>query len=65
MKILPYRLESTKHKFTSRTGLVIAAETLQRLGLSTAVDRQLPTVGSNHGYRHSAVFNTFLLMLSS
>ena len=44
---------------------MITAETLQRLGLSAAVDRQLPTVGSNRGYRHSAVSNTFLLMLSS
>ena len=49
MKILPYRLECTKRKLTSRTGLVITAETLQRLGLSAAEDRQLPTVGSNRG----------------
>ena len=63
MKILPYNTASSCHNFTSRAGLVVPAELLKRLELSELIDSSMPRPGSNRGYRHSAIFNTFMLML--
>ncbi|MYH92799.1 MAG: IS1380 family transposase [Acidimicrobiaceae bacterium] len=62
MKILPYNTAASCHNFTSRAGLVVPAELLKRLELSQLIDSSMPTPGSNRGYRHSAIFNTFMLM---
>lgn len=62
MKILHYKTAKSHHDFTSRAGLMAPATLLERLGLGKIIDRMMPAPGSNRGYRHSIVFETFLLM---
>ncbi len=62
MKILHYKTVKSHHDFTSRADLMAPATLLERLELGKIVDRMMPAPGSNRGYRHSIVFETFLLM---
>ena len=47
---------------TSRVGLIVVAQLMQRLGLTQLVDQQLPAPGSNRGYRQGTIFNIFMLL---
>ena len=60
--ILPHKLAVSKPILTSRVGLIVVAQLMQRLGLAQLVDQQLPTPGSNRGYRQAAIFNIFMLL---
>ncbi len=51
MSILPHKLGISKHILTSRVGLIVVAQLMQRLGLAQLVDQQLPAPGSNRGSR--------------
>ena len=51
MSILPHKLGISKLILTSRVGLIVVAQLMQRLGLAPLVDQQLPAPGSNRGYR--------------
>ncbi|MCY4051967.1 MAG: hypothetical protein OXF60_10820 [Gammaproteobacteria bacterium] len=63
IKILPYKTAKSNRKITARSGLMVPTTLLERLGLGSIVDQQMPTPGSNRGYRHSTLFHTFILML--
>ena len=62
MSILPHKLGISKHILTSRVGLIVVAQLMQRLGLTQLVDQQLPVPGSNRGYRQGTIFNNFMLL---
>jgi len=49
MNILPYKLKTTKEQLTSRAGLVIVAQIIKQLELSTSIDRYFPSLKSNRG----------------
>ena len=57
MSVLPHKIGISKRILTSRVGLIVVAQLMQRLGLEQLADRQLPVVGSNRGYRQGAMFN--------
>ena len=63
MDILPHKTAPSGHKFTSRAGLLVPARLLERLGPGKRTDALMPGPGSNRGYRASAIFHTFMLML--
>ena len=42
--------------------MIVVAQLTQRLGLAPLVDQQLPTPGSNRGYRQGAIFKFFMLL---
>ena len=57
MSILPHKIGISKRILTSRAGLIVVAQLMQRLGLEQLADRQLPVAGSNRGYfRQGAMF---------
>jgi len=62
MNILHYNTAKSRHSFTSRAGLMVPATLLERLGLGETVDERMPGPGSNRGYRHGTIFETFMLM---
>ena len=62
MKILPYKTAGSRHKFTSRAGLMVPAEVIRATKISELTDRLMPRPGSNRGYSHSMLLNTFILM---
>ena len=62
MKILPYKLETTNDKLTSRAGLLAVAEVMKALQLTERADQLLPQPKSNHGFKPSVYLQTFLLM---
>ena len=62
MSILPHKLGISKLILTSRVGLKVVAQLMQRLGLTQLVDQQLPAPGSNRGYRQGTIFNIFMLL---
>ena len=62
MPILPHKIGISKRILTSRAGLIVVAQLMQRLGLEQLADRQLPVAGSNRGYRQGAIFNIFMLL---
>ena len=62
MAILPHKLAISKLHLTSRVGLIIVAQLMQRIGLAELVDQQLPASGCNRGYRQGAIFNIFMLL---
>ena len=47
---------------TSRVGLIVVAQLMQRLGLAQLVDQQLPALGSNRSYRQGTIFNILMLL---
>ena len=59
---LPHKIGISKRILTSRVGLIVVAQLMQRLGLEQLADRQLPVPGSNRGYRQGAMFNIFMLL---
>jgi len=61
MDILRHAVAKSRHNFTSRTGLMVPATLLDRLGLGETVDELMPAPGSSRGYRHGAIFKTFML----
>ena len=63
MKNIPYKIAETKQNFTSRAGLLVVAELMQRLGLVELANRLMPLPGSNRGYLPGTLFQTFMLML--
>ena len=62
MSVLPHEIGISKRILTSRIGLIVVAQPMQRLGLEQLADRQLPVVGSNRGYRQGAIFKIFMLL---
>jgi len=62
LNIIPYGTAASRHGFTSRAGLMVPAVFLERLGLGEMVDGRMPGPGSNRGYRHGTIFETFMLM---
>ncbi len=60
MDIIPCRTAASRHSFTSRAGLMVPAVLLERLGLGETVDGRMPGPGSNRGYRHGMIFDTFM-----
>ncbi len=63
MKSIPYKVSCTDDKLTSRSGLLLVTEIMNRLGLSQLAERYFPSVGSNRGYDAWVYVRTFLLML--
>ncbi len=63
MKSIPYKVSRTDDKLTSRSGLLLVTESMDRLGLSELVERHFPSPGSNRGYGAWVYVRTFLLML--
>ena len=47
---MPYKLSTTSDKFTARSGLVLVAGVLRRIGLDTRVGRCFPAPGSRRGF---------------
>ena len=62
-KNLPFKLERTTEEITARSGLAIYTEFLNRLGLNTLINDQLPRPGSNRGYQPWHYIKPLLLML--
>ena len=62
MSILPHKIGISKRILTSRVGLIVVAQLMQRLGLEQLADRQLPVAGSYRSYRQGAMFNIFMLL---
>jgi len=60
MNIIPCRMAASRHSFTSRAGLMVPAVPLERLGLGETIDERMPAPGSNRGYRHGMIFDTFM-----
>ncbi len=63
MKSIPYKVSCTDDQLTSRSGLLLVTEIMNRLGLSQLAERYFPSVGSNRGYDAWVYVRTFLLML--
>lgn len=64
MKILPFTIQTTKDKLTSRAGLVCIAQLMSQLKFSELVDRAFVSPKSNRGFRASTFVNAFMLMLN-
>ena len=62
MKILPYKLTTTKDQLTSRAGLVTIAHLMQSLQLGEHVDQVFPLPQSNRGIKPSSYIETLVLM---
>ena len=62
MSNLPHKLGISKLILTSRVGLIVVAQLMQRLELAPLVDQHLPAPGSNRGYRQGTLFNIFMLL---
>ncbi len=62
MSVLPHKLGISKLNLTSRVGLIVVVQLMQRLGLAQLVDQPLPAPCSNRGYRQGAIFNIFMLL---
>jgi len=62
MDILHHATAKSRHSFTSRAGLIVPATLPERLGLGEIIDGRMPEPGSNRGYRHGTIFETFMLM---
>ena len=63
MKEIKYKLAETKHTFTSRAGLLIVCDLIERLELEDLANRLMPPPGSNRGYSAGILFKTFMMML--
>ena len=63
MKILPYKLSTTKDLLTSRSGLVTVAHLMNKVGFSDLVDKHFPHPKSNRGFKPSVFVNSLMLML--
>ena len=63
MKILSYKVTTTKDFLTSRAGLICVGQLMESLGFSEAVDKYFPLPRSNRGYKPSVFVNSFMLML--
>ena len=61
--ILPYKLETTNDKLTSRAGLLTIAELMESLQLSVRIDQHFPQPKSNRGFKPSVFAQTLVLML--
>lgn len=61
--ILPYKLDTTNDKLTSRAGLLTIAELMESLQLSERIDKHFPLPNSNRGFMPSAFVQTLMLML--
>ena len=64
MPILPHKIGISKRILTSRAGLIVVAQLMQRLGLEQLADRQLPVAGSNCGYRQGCDVQYFHVAVS-
>jgi hypothetical protein len=63
MKILHYKLSTTKELLTSRAGLVTIAEVMNSVNFSNLVDKYFPLPRSNRGFKPSLFVNSMMLML--
>ncbi len=61
--VLPFKLGITRDKITAHAGLALFGEFLHALGLSGALDSELPAPGSGVGYRPWRFVQPLLLML--
>ena len=64
MKTIPYRIETTEDNFTSRAGLALLGEVMDRLRIGPLADRHFPEPGSNRGYAPSVFLSAFIVMLA-
>ena len=62
MNILPYSIETTNDKLTSRAGLLTIAQLMSDLKLQERIDQHFTLPKSNHGFNPSAFIQTFILM---
>ncbi len=62
--ILPFKLETTNSKLTSRAGLVLVAEAAIAAGLPEAFEVEFPAPGSNRGFSPWEFARACILMLS-
>ncbi len=53
MNILPYKLDTTNDKLTSRAGLLTIAQLMASLNLSEHIDHAFLPPGSNRGFKPS------------
>ena len=62
MNILPYNIETTNDKLTSRAGLLTIAQLMSDLKLQDRIDQHFTLPKSNRGFNPSAFIQTFILM---
>lgn len=62
MKILPYKLESTKTKLTSQAGLLPLIELMRHLKLTEQIDHYFDSPKSNRAYAPSNYIELLILM---
>lgn len=62
MNILPYKLETTNDQLTSRAGLLCIAQLMNKLELSTRIDKAFPLPKSNRGIKPSTYIQTLIMM---
>lgn len=62
MNILPYKLDTTTDKLTSRAGLLVVGQLMDDLSLCERVDSHFPLPKSNRGFKPSTYIQTFMLM---
>jgi hypothetical protein len=62
MNILPYKLDTTTDKLTSRAGLLALGQLMGDLNLSERIDSHFPLPKSNRGFKPSTYIQTFILM---
>jgi hypothetical protein len=62
--MIRYKLKKTKDILTSRSGLVVLREVIQRIKLVKQLDHHLPQTGSNRGYAPSIFGLSLILMLN-
>jgi len=63
-RVLPFKLETTKEKITPHAGLAIFGEFIHATGIIHQINRELPSPGSNRGYRPALFVEPLLLMLN-
>lgn len=63
-RVLPFKLETTKEKITPHAGLAIFGEFIHATGIIRQLNRELPSPGSNRGYRPAIFVEPLLLMLN-
>ena len=60
MNILPYSIETTNDKLTSRAGLLTIAQLMSDLKLQERIDQHFTLPKSNHGFNPSAFIQIVL-----
>jgi len=63
MKIIPYKLSTTKELITSRSGLICLAELIDKINLSTMIDNIGRELKSNNAIKHSEYILSYVFAL--